>query len=111
MDFKTLSVPERVRLLVESLDGAEKTNEALSQCEDGEGMIEVLIEAANKLNLRLSKDDLMTTPPIRDWIWWKNKEALVTIGTGSLRHQQDSASKTRWDSWTLDFFNLFRKKK
>ena len=111
MDPSTMSVPEKVKLLVESIDGAQKTNEALSRCSDGDAMVEILLGAAGKLKLGLTREDLVKTPPIRDWIWWKNKEALVTLGKGTLRHQQDSAYKTRWDSWTLDIFDLFRMKK
>ena len=111
MDPKTLSVPEKVKLLVAALDGAEKTNEALSCCKDSDSMVEILLGTAVKLKLGLTREDLMKTPPIRDWIWWKNKQALVTIGQGTLRHQQDSAGKTRWDSWTIDLFNFFKKKK
>ena len=25
-------------------------------------------------------NQVRNTPPIRDWVWWKNKEAIVTIG-------------------------------
>ncbi len=110
MDMKTLSVPQKVKLLVDALDGAESTNKALSRCVDADSMVEVLLSASTKLELGLTREDLTTTPPIRDWIWWKNKQALVTLGQGTLRHQQDSARKTRWDSWTLDLFNLFKKK-
>ncbi len=108
MDSKELSVTEKVKCLVDSLDGAEKTNEELSRSEDSEAMLAVLLEVSARLRLGLTRDDLMNTPPIRDWIWWKNKQALVTLGDGNLRHQQDSSGKTRWDSWTLDFFKLLR---
>ena len=111
MDMKTLSVAQKVKLLVEALDGAESTNKALSRCVDSESMVEVLLAAASKLELGLTREDLTKTPPIRDWIWWKNKQALITLGQGTLRHQQDSASKTRWDSWTLDLFNIFKRNK
>ena len=111
MDIKTLSVPQKVKLLVEALDGAQSTNEALSRSVDGDSMIEVLLSAASKLELGLTREDLVKTPPIRDWIWWKNKQALITLGQGTLRHQQDSANKTRWDSWTLAFFNIFKRKR
>ncbi len=107
MDPKTLPVNKRVQILVEALDGAEKTNEALSSCDNGDEMIEVLYGASLNLNLGLTREDLMKTPPIRDWIWWKNKEALVTLGSGTPRHQQDSSSKTRWDSWSIRLFNWF----
>ena len=111
MDPKTLPASEKVKLLVKALDGAEKTNEALSRCENGDAMIDVLLGVSEKLNLGLSREDLTKTPPIRDWIWWKNKQALVTLGKGTLRHQQDSASKTRWDRWTLDLFDFFKRRK
>ncbi len=111
MDTKKLSIKHRVRLLVESLDGSQATNMALSRCEDGEEMIDVLLGVSVTLRLGLSRDDLLSTPPIRDWIWWKNKQALVTLGEGTLRHQQDISSKTRWDSWTISFFQFFRRRK
>ena len=95
MDPKTLSVNERVQLLVDSLDGAEVTNEALSSCEDGEAMMDILQGASAKLGLGLTKDDFLKTPPIRDWIWWKNKDAPLTLGDGVLRYQQDKNSQSR----------------
>ena len=73
MDAKKNSVNKRVKLLVDALDGIEKINEALSKSEDGEEMLDILLDEASKLRLGLSRNDLMTTPPIRDWIWWKNK--------------------------------------
>ncbi|MDP7327263.1 MAG: hypothetical protein QF862_01330, partial [Prochlorococcaceae cyanobacterium ETNP7_MAG_30] len=79
LDPRTLPVIKRVDLLVKALNGAESTNEALARCEDGEAMLDVLLGASSKLGLGLTREDLMTTPPIRDWIWWKEKEALITI--------------------------------
>jgi hypothetical protein len=89
MDPASLTVPQKVRALVKALNGAKRTNEALARCSDGEGMLDVLIDASNKLGLGLSRADLLATPPIRDWIWWKNKEALLTIGDNRPRYQQD----------------------
>ena len=109
MDPKTLPVHRRVSLLVESLDGSQATNEALSKCLDGEAMLDVLLVEATRLGLGLTREDLMKTPPIRDWVWWKNKEALVTLGSGTPRHQQDSSDKTRWDSWSLRLFDWLGK--
>ena len=63
-----------------ALNGAEKTNQALARCSDGEQMLGVLLGASQKLKLGLTREELRNTPPIRDWVWWKNKEALVTIG-------------------------------
>ena len=108
MDLRKSPLKERLKILVESLDGAEETNEALSEALDSEAMLDVLLAFSAKLGLDLTRDELKQNPPIRDWIWWKNKQALVTLGDGNLRHQQDSSGKTRWDSWTLDFFKFLR---
>ncbi|MEB3199096.1 MAG: hypothetical protein VKK62_01050 [Synechococcaceae cyanobacterium] len=89
MDPKTLSAARRVALLVKALNGARRTNEALARCRDGEEMVEVLLEASGRLGLGLTRRELLETPPIRDWIWWKNKEALLTIGDNLPRYQQD----------------------
>ncbi|MFM7269889.1 MAG: hypothetical protein ACKOZT_15125 [Cyanobium sp.] len=89
MDPAALPVGQRVALLVKALNGARRTNEALARCSDGEAMVEVLLDASRRLGLGLSRRDLLDTPPIRDWIWWKNKEALLTIGDNRPRYQQD----------------------
>jgi hypothetical protein len=91
MDPKDLPVTQRVNLLVKALNGARRTNEALARCSDGEAMVEVLLGASARLGLGLSRAELLNTPPIRDWIWWKNKEALLTIGDDRPRYQQDGA--------------------
>ncbi|QNJ06315.1 hypothetical protein SynMEDNS5_01598 [Synechococcus sp. MEDNS5] len=80
MDPRALPVARRVALLVQALDGAKKTNEALARCSDGEEMLDVLLGASQKLGLGLTREQLSNTPPIRDWVWWKNKEAPITIG-------------------------------
>jgi hypothetical protein len=90
VDPRTLPVTQRVNLLVRALNGAKRTNEALARCGDGEAMLDVLLDASAKLGLGLSRADLQNTPPIRDWIWWKNKEALLTIGDNKPRYQQDA---------------------
>jgi len=90
VDPKTLPVTQRVNLLVRALNGAKRTNEALARCGDGEAMLDVLLDASAKLGLGLSRVDLQITPPIRDWIWWKNKEALLTIGDNRPLYQQDA---------------------
>ncbi len=89
MDLQSLSVGQRIGLLVKALDGAERTNQALARCSDGEAMLDVLQDASKKLGLGLSRQEIRSTPPIRDWIWWKNKEALLTIGDNKPRYQQD----------------------
>jgi len=89
MDLKDLPVTQRVNALVKALDGARRTNEALARCSDGEAMLDVLLDASARLGLGLTRRDLQETPPIRDWIWWKNKEALLTIGDDRPRYKQD----------------------
>ncbi len=69
MDPKALSVRKRIKLLVEALDGSQKVNETLSKCENGEAMLDILQGLSLDLGLGLSRNDLMTTPPIRDWVW------------------------------------------
>ncbi len=108
MDSKNLTIKDRLKLLIDSLDGDENTNEKLSQCKDSESMLEILLNVSSKLNLGLTRNDLINNPPIRDWVWWKNKEALVNLGDNNLRYQGDSSGKTRWDSWTISFFKFLR---
>ena len=43
MESKNLSIQERLKLLVESLDGSEETNKALSESKDAEAMLDVLL--------------------------------------------------------------------
>ncbi len=107
MDPKSLSVTQRVRALVRALDGARRTNEALARCSDGEAMLDVLLDASAKLGLGLSREELGNTPPIRDWIWWKNKEALLTIGDNKPRYQQDGGQGAEGDSPRRRFLGLF----
>ncbi|WP_320667060.1 hypothetical protein [Prochlorococcus sp. MIT 1307] len=95
MESKTLSVNAKVQLLVDRLDGDKAKNDALSSCKDGEDMLNLLIETSTQMNLDLTRDDFLKTPPIRDWIWWKNKDAPLTLGDGVLRYQQDKNSKNR----------------
>ena len=95
MELKNLSVNERVKLLVEAIDGEEQANNALSTCKDGEEMIDLLLGRSSKMGLGLTRDDFLKTPPIRDWIWWKNKDAPLTLGDGVLRYQQDKNSSSR----------------
>ena len=95
VDPKTLPLMQRVNLLLKALNGAKRTNEALARCADGEAMLDVLQEASAKLGLGLSRADLQNTPPIRDWIWWKNKEALLTIGDNKPLYQQDARRAPR----------------
>ena len=98
VDPRSLPVGQRVALLVKALDGARRTNQALAECRDGEAMLDVLLDASAKLGLGLSREQLRETPPIRDWVWWKNKEALFTIGDRKPRYQQDAQAEPRGDA-------------
>ena len=110
MNNKNLSIQQKVKLLVDAIDDDQGTNEALSKCANGEAMVNILFEVSFNLRLGLSRKDLIETSPIRDWVWWKNKQSLVTLGDGTLRHQQDMSNKTRWDSWTIGIFKFFRRR-
>lgn len=90
MDLQSLPVSQRINALVKALNGAQRTNEALARCSNGEEMLDVLLDASAKLGLGLTRDQLANTPPIRDWVWWKNKEAVFTVGDRKPRYQQDS---------------------
>ena len=80
MHPSSLPVSKRITLLVRAFNGAEKTNQALATCADGDAMVDILLGASAKLGLRLTRRDLTETPPIRDWIWFKNNQPLITIG-------------------------------
>ena len=95
MPPKDLSINEKVKLLVDALDGDQEANDALSNSKDGEEMLEILMKNSSNMGLELTKDDFLKTPPIRDWIWWKNKDAPLTLGDGILRYQQDNKSQNR----------------
>ncbi|MFM8526257.1 MAG: hypothetical protein ACKOCM_11660 [Cyanobacteriota bacterium] len=97
IDPRTLPVGQRISLLVRALNGARRTNEALARCRDGEEMLDVLLNASSTLGLGLSRQQLASTPPIRDWVWWKNKEALLTIGDNKPRYQQDGGQGQNGD--------------
>ncbi|MHA3960689.1 hypothetical protein [Synechococcus sp. LTW-G] len=108
VDPRSLSVGRRVEILVKALDGAKRTNEALAKCANGDEMVEVLLNASSKLGLGLTQAELTRTPPIRDWIWWKNKEAVLTIGDAKPRYQQDGAQgRSDGDEPRKKFLGLF----
>ena len=87
MNLSSLPVTQRIDLLVKALDGAEKTNRALATCADGDAMVDILLGASAKLGLGLTRRDLLETPPIRDWIWFKNNDPLLTVGDSKPRYQ------------------------
>jgi hypothetical protein len=107
MNPASLSVVQRVNALVKALNGAKRTNEALARCGNGEEMLDVLLDASAKLGLGLSRQQLADTPPIRDWVWWKNKEALLTIGDNKPRYQQDGGQGATDDGPRKRFLGLF----
>ena len=50
-----------------------------------------------KLGLGLTRRDLTETPPIRDWIWFKNNDPLVTVGDAKPRYQRETPKKSKPD--------------
>ena len=95
MNPSSLPVQQRIALLVKALDGAEKTNKALATCADGDAMVDILLGASAKLGLRLTRRDLTETPPIRDWIWFKNNDPLVTIGDAKPRYRRETPENAK----------------
>ena len=89
MQPNKLPVSQQIALLVKALDGAKRTNEALANCKNGDEMVEVLLGASAKLGLSLTRRDLLNTPPIRDWIWFRNNDPLLTVGDSKPRYQQN----------------------
>ena len=89
MQPNQLPVPQQIALLVRALDGAKRTNEALANCRNGDEMVDILLGASAKLGLGLTRRDLMETPPIRDWIWFRNNDPLLTVGDSKPRYQQN----------------------
>ena len=89
MQPNKLPVHQQIALLVKALDGAKRTNEALANCKNGDEMVEVLLGASAKLGLSLTRRDLLNTPPIRDWIWFRNNDPLLTVGDSKPRYQQN----------------------
>ncbi len=97
----------RIDLLVKALNGARQTNEALARCGNGEEMLDVLLDASARLGLGLSREQLRDTPPIRDWVWWKNKQAVLTIGDNPPRYQQDGGRGRAPSQGRRRFLGLF----
>ena len=89
MQANQLPVPQQIALLVKALDGAKRTNEALARCRNGDEMVDILLGASANLGLRLTRRDLLETPPIRDWIWFRNNDPLLTVGDRKPRYQQN----------------------
>ena len=107
VDPRSLPVTRRIDLLVKALNGAVQTNEALARCSNGEEMLDVLLDASARLGLGLSREQLRNTPPIRDWVWWKNKQAVLTIGDNAPRYQQDGGQGRPAPEVRRRFLGLF----
>lgn len=95
MNPSSLPVQQRIALLVKALNGAENTNKALATCTDGDAMVDILLGASAKLGLRLTRRDLTETPPIRDWIWFKNNDPLITVGDAKPRYRRETPVKAK----------------
>ena len=58
---------------------------------------DLLLGASAKLGLGLTRRDLTETPPIRDWIWFKNNDPLVTVGDAKPRYRRETPEKPKPD--------------
>ena len=80
---------QKISALVRGIEGDERWNKALAQAADAEAMLDLLQSASSKLKLGLTRKDLASTPPLRDWLWFKRNKPLITIGDALPRYQQD----------------------
>ncbi|TGG82410.1 MAG: hypothetical protein ERJ67_03245 [Aphanocapsa feldmannii 277cV] len=94
-DYSSYSVAQRVKALVRGLNGDKRWNEALARAADGEMMLDLLVQCSDRIGLGLSRRELAETPPLRDWIWFKNNDPLFTVGDKLPRHQQDARQRPR----------------
>ena len=79
----------KATLSFECIFDSTRPRDASDSSTGGEEMLDVLLDASAKLGLGLTREQLANTPPIRDWVWWKNKEAVFTVGDSKPRYQQD----------------------
>ena len=109
MNLHSLSVNKKIQVLIKSLDGAKKTNQALASCKNGDELVEILLGASTKLQLGLTRHDLTITPPIRDWIWFKDNDPIITVGDNKPRYSRSKEinNKNKPKANKQKFLNLF----
>ena len=88
MDFSKYSVAQKISALVRGIEGDKRWNTALANASSADAMLDLLQSASDKLKLGLTRKDLATTPPLRDWIWFKKNKPLFTIGDELPRYRQ-----------------------
>jgi hypothetical protein len=88
VDFSGYTAAQKINALVRGIEGDKRWNTALGKAPTAEAMLDLLESASNKLKLGLSRQELATTPPLRDWLWFKKNKPLFTIGDELPRYRQ-----------------------
>jgi hypothetical protein len=87
-DWSRMTVGQRVRALVRGIEGHARWNEALAKAPTADAMLDLLVSASDRLGLGLTRAELASTPPLRDWLWFKTNKPLLTIGDELPRYRQ-----------------------
>ena len=88
--YDQYSTRQKINALVRGISGHQRWNEALARAKDADAMLDVLMQASDRIGLKLSRQQLATTAPIRDWIWFKRNSPLFTIGRQDAGPYKDS---------------------
>ena len=88
MDFSGYTAAQKISALVRGIEGDKRWNTALAKAPTADAMLDLLESASNKLKLGLSRQALASTPPLRDWLWFKKNKPLFTIGDELPRYRQ-----------------------
>lgn len=88
VDFSGYTAAQKISALVRGIEGDKRWNTALAKAPTAEAMLDLLESASNKLKLGLSRQELASTPPLRDWLWFKKNKPLFTIGDELPRYRQ-----------------------
>ena len=76
MDFSGYTAAQKISALVRGIEGDKRWNTALAKAPTADAMLDLLESASNKLKLGLSRQELASTPPLRDWLWFKKNKPL-----------------------------------
>ena len=88
VDFSGYTAAQKISALVRGIEGDKRWNTALAKAPTADAMLDLLESASNKLKLGLSRQELASTPPLRDWLWFKKNKPLFTIGDELPRYRQ-----------------------
>lgn len=88
--YAQYSTQQKINALVRGISGHQRWNEALARARDADTMLDLLQQASDRIGLDLTRQQLATTAPIRDWIWFKRNSPLLTIGRQDAGPYKDS---------------------